>query len=99
MSVVTFDGSNRLIVVDNGVTEIDVKIDLYSDWKEWMLLGDNSRYAQAMRAVGGDPLPGSKQLGSTFFLMNGWKIRPHEASHTLTVNGNLYSEDGSSPYI
>ena len=99
MSVVTFDGDQLLIIVDNGVTEIDVKIDLYSDWKEWVKIGDNAKYLQAMRAVGGDPLPGSKALGSTFFLMNGWRIRPYEGSHTLTVNGNLYTEEGESPYI
>jgi hypothetical protein len=99
MSKVTFDGMNRLIIVDPGITDLDVKIDLYSDWKEWVKVGNNSQYSQAMRATGGDPLPGSKSLGSTFFLMNGWRIRPYEGSHTLNVNGNLYTEEGVSPYV
>jgi hypothetical protein len=103
MANVSFDGSAKIISVTvepvGGENSIDVKIDLYSDWKEWTLLSDNSKYEQAIRGVGGDPLPGSKALGDTYFLLNGWKIRPYEASHTMTVNGNLYCEDGTSPYV
>lgn len=103
MPKVSFNGSTKIMSVTEApvgsANSIDVKIDLYSDWKEWVLTSDNAKYEQAMRAVGGDPLPGSKALGDTYFLMNGWKIRPYEASHTMTVNGNLYCEDGTSPYI
>jgi hypothetical protein len=38
-------------------------------------------------------------LGLTYFLLNGWKIRPYEATHVFSVNGNLYSEDGTSPFL
>ena len=99
MSKVTFDGPNKLIIVDNGITELDVQIDIYSDWKEWMVIGSNSKYLVAITAVGGDPLPGSQKLGITFFLESGWKIRPYEGDHTLTVTGNLYARDGSSPFV
>ncbi len=92
---VTFNGIQKLIIIDTGVTEIDVKVDLYSDWKEWVILSDNTKYPIALSAIGGDPLPGGKFLGSTFFLENGWKIRPYEGDHTLTLSGNLYSRDGS----
>ena len=52
-----------------------------------------------MEAVGGNPLPGSKSLGSTFFLANDWKIKPYEANHVFRVDGNLYAPDGTSPFI
>ena len=100
---VSFNGVTKIISVTTtpvmGVVDIDVKTDIYSDWKEWLLIDDNSKYLQALRAVGGDPLPGSKALGVTYFLMNGWRIRPYEGNHTMNVNGNLYTEDGDSPYI
>jgi len=32
---VSFDGANRNIYVAEGVTELNVKTDLYSAWKEW----------------------------------------------------------------
>jgi hypothetical protein len=96
---VNFDGENKLILIHTGITEIDVKLDLYSDWKEWILIGDNSKYLSAMRAVGGDPISGTKQLGSTYFLTNGWRIKPASWDHRLFVVGNLYTDEGASPYL
>lgn len=102
-SKVTFDPTTRIIQVDDapvgGVVELDVKIDLYSDGKEdWVSDVDLIKYAFPIRSVGGDPLPGDKALGATFFLDSTWKIRPYEGDHRLLVNGNLYSEDGTSPF-
>jgi len=99
MAKVTFNGVTRLIQVNAGITALDVKIDLYSDYKEWLLLGTNLQYPIAMRAVGGDPTTAGKQLGSTFFLTSGWRIRPDEADHRLIVTGNLYTEEGDSPFL
>lgn len=98
---VTFDGINRLIVATSGTTTIDVKADLYSDWKEWVLSGTNSRFVQAFRTAGGDPLGGGLTAGAFFFIQNqsgsDWRIRPQEASHELKVVGNLYPEDTALP--
>jgi len=103
MAKVTFDGPNKLIIVNFGETELDVAIDLYSDWKEWMILADNAKYLQAMRTVGGDPTTGSKSVAPYFFLSNGWKIRPHEANHQLTLTGNLFIDEpgtyGSNTFV
>lgn len=93
----TFDGVSKIISFDTSTIAFDVR-DLWSRWNDWLSESDNSKYDLAMRVVGGDPLVGGKELGLTYFLMNGWKIRPYEESHTLSVNGNLYSEDGSSPF-
>jgi hypothetical protein len=101
MAKVTFDGPNRLIIVDNAITELDVQIDLYSDWKEWVQTSDNSKYFQAFRTVAGDPIPGGRFISGHYFLQNqvqpdagtGWRIRPHEADHELTLIGNLWPED------
>lgn len=95
---VTFDGPGKLIVCDVGTTSIDVK-DVYSRWKEWVALG-NAQFEPAMRTVGGDPVSDVKNLGATFFLTNGWRIRPQEANHRLTVVGNLYTDPaGGTPVI
>jgi hypothetical protein len=93
----TFNGITKIITFDVSTTEFDVR-DLWSRYLDWLAISDNSKYLLAMRNVGGDPLPGSKELGLTYFMTNGWKIKPFEESQVLTVNGNLYSEDGSSPY-
>jgi len=99
MANVSFDGINKIITINTGITEITVKTDLYSDWKEWSLIDDHSKYLQAMRSVGGDPISETKQLGATYFLTNGWRIRPAEWNHRLSVVGNLYTEEGDSPFL
>jgi hypothetical protein len=95
---VTFDGNLKIININFGETQIDIKNDVYSAWKEWILLSDNAKFPVAISAIGGEPLPGGQFLGTTFFLENGWKIKPFEGNHTLTVIGNLYSRDGSDPF-
>ena len=95
---VTFNGVSKLIIADTGTTELTT-IEIYSAWKEWVLLSDNSKYEQAFTGLGGDPLPGARYLGTTLFLENGWKIRPQEADHVLTISGNLYSRDGTSAFV
>lgn len=95
MPKVTFDPSNKLIIVNSNIFELDVKADIYSEWKRWAQLGDNSKYLQAISAIGGEQIGAGRFLGSTFFLENGWKIRPHESDHQLTITGNIYTRDGS----
>lgn len=99
MSKVEFNGAQKLIIVNDGITSLDVKTDLYSDWKEWVQLTDNSKYVPAFESIGGQPIGGGLFAGSIFFLQNGWKIRPQEADHTLTIVGNIFTDDGSEMII
>lgn len=98
---VTFDGPNKLILINTGIIDIDFRIDVYSNWKEWILVNEfvNAQFEQALSVVGGDPLPGQRILGSTFFLENGWKIRSWEGDHILTITGNVFTRDGADPVI
>ena len=93
----TFDGPSRIVILDQGVTEF-ASSDLYSRWKEWVLAG-NAQFVKAVEAVGGQATSPTNFVPSYFFMVNGWKIRPHEANHTLTVTGNLANESGvGSPF-
>lgn len=98
---VTFDGPEKIIYVNAGITEIDVKTDVYSAWKEWVLSSEasNAGYLPALRAVGGDPTVAGNFLGSTFFLTNGWRMKTWEGDHRLNVIGNLYTDEGEPPFI
>lgn len=101
--VVTFDPINlRILEINTGQpsNELDLR-EIYSEWKDW-LLADSSRagYPQAFRVVGGDPVSGTEQLGSTFFILFPWKIRPAEYEHRLTITGNLFTDPaGESPVV
>ena len=102
---VAFDGATRTIYVAEGVTELDTRVDLYSAWKEWVLASTEAPspivWAKAFTAVGGDPITATQDLGTTYFLENGWRIQPTPsgASYTLTITGNLYTrEAGETPF-
>jgi len=103
---VTFSAFEKIIYVNEGVTELDVKIDIYSAWKEWYLTSPEYPYASAsetaISAIGGEPLNDTLNVGSTFFLENGWRIQPfpQPEAYLLTVNGNLYTrEAGGNPFL
>lgn len=96
---VTFDGVNKLIIVNYGVETIDFDVDVYSSWKRWSQERVNAAYLPAMRSVGGDPLPGNQRLGATFFLTNGWRMRTWEGDHRLVVVGNVYTEEGDTVFV
>jgi hypothetical protein len=97
---VTFDPLNKIIGVVVGVRVLDVQYDVYSAWKRWWYSDvDNTKYLPALRTVGGDELGGGKSLGATFFLINGWKLRPPEEDCTLQVIGNLYDDGGGSVFV
>lgn len=98
---VTFDGDSKIIYVNFGETSVDVKIDVYSAWKEWVKDPEhfNSKYLPAMRSVGGDPTVGGQYLGATFFLTNGWRMKTWEGDHRLSVIGNLYTDEGEPTFI
>lgn len=96
----TFDGDNLLIILDSGVNVVDVKVDLYSDWKEWVKTADNTKYPLAFRTIAGDP-KGSITAAPTYFLQNqnGWRIRPPEENITISLVGDLQLEDTTLPGI
>ena len=95
----TFDGPSKLILINQGISDVDVA-DMYSRWVDWFALSDHARYLPAIRYVGGDAISATKNLGITFFMINGWRVRPQEANHTLKINGNLYTDpSGFSPFV
>ena len=95
---IDFDGINLIITLDSGVTEVDVREDIYEPWKEWVRAG-NAAFPAAFRPLGGDPLTALINAGSYFFLNNtvGWRIKPPEEDITIYLTGNLAVEDVSLP--
>jgi hypothetical protein len=95
MAKVSFDGLNKQIHILPGVTSIDVASELYSEWKRWLITGDNSKWEQAFRTSGGDPT-NPDQTSFTpqyFFLMNGWQVEG-STGETIIISTNLYPDDG-----
>lgn len=96
----TFDGVNKLVVLGTGTTSV-VLSDLWSRYKDWLLAG-HAGSAPAFDTVGGeaiDPVAGTR-VPLYLFLLNGWRIKPQEANHTLTVTGGiLLVSGGGDPFM
>ncbi len=93
---VAFDGINRLIIIDPDQSQISVKIDLYSSWKEWSRLRDNVKFLPAFRTTGGDPVGGGQFAGDIYFLVNNWRIY---ISKACEISGVIYSDNYPSPFV
>lgn len=91
-----FDGENKLIIISPNATNIDIKRDIYSAWKQWVMLRDFSKYDPAIRNIGGDPIGGGKFAGDLYFLINSWKVF---VDHSVFFDGILFSDDGQPPII
>lgn len=91
---ITLDGANKRIILDSAsVTAAGI----WSAWADWH--GSNTEWPLAFRQVGGDALGGGLFIPAYFFLMNGWRVRPMESSHNLTITGNLFVEGGGVPVV
>lgn len=96
-----FDGDSRTIILTAGTVTLSVA-DLWSRWVDWFATNDNSKYPVAMSQTGGDDIdPASgTTIPAYIFLLNGWRIRPQESSHTLNVFGGILLVDGGGdPFV
>jgi hypothetical protein len=97
----SFDGATKVISLTEGTTTFSVR-DLWSRWVDWHATSpDNNKYVVAMRSLGGDDIdPVAGTLIPIYcFLVNDWKIKPQESSHTLSVtDGILLVDGGGDPF-
>ena len=92
----TFDinGSTKLITLDSAsVTAAEI----WSRWVDWH--ATNQQWPLAFTLVGGIALGGGLFIPPYFFLLNGWRVRPMNIDHNLTITGNLFVEGGGVPVV
>ena len=95
---VTFDYIQRLIIVDPGTTNLDVKVDLYSDMKEWFQLGGKNRnFLPPIRVIGGDNTIAGQKAGDIYFMQNGWRVVYDPTK--VAVAGVLFSDDFDTAWL
>ncbi len=90
---ITFNGSTKRVTLPTGTVTLNL-IDLYSQWKLWVLAG-NAECLLAFATVGGE----ITEIPLYLFLQNGWLIVPQSADHVLTVtNGILVGQGSADPF-
>ena len=93
---IVIDPANKRIVLDS--TSVTAS-EIYSRWVDWVALSDNAKYLPAFKQVGGDELGSGLYIPPYLFLLNGWRVRPMEANHTLVITGNLFVDGGGVPIV
>lgn len=89
-----FDGANKRIVLQTATVTAE---EIWSRWIDWHFA--NPQWPVAIRALGGDDLGAGLFVANYFFLLNGWRVRPMESDHTLTITGNLIVDGGGTPLV
>lgn len=91
---ITLDGATKRIILDSAsVTAADI----WSRWVDWHQ--SNMEWPLAFTLVGGIALGGGLFIPPYFFLLNGWRVRPMESNHNLTITGNLFVDGGGVPVV
>ena len=93
---ITIDPATNRIILDSASVTAQA---IYVAWVDWVALSDNSKYLPAFSSVGGDALGGGLFIPPYYFLLNGWRVRPMESSHNLTITGNLFVDGGGVPVV
>ena len=91
---ITLNGSTKHITLDSASVSA---AQIWSAWVDWH--ETNQQWPLAFQLVGGNALGGGLFIPPYFFLMNGWRVRPMEASHNLTITGNLFVDGGGVPMV
>ena len=91
---ITLNGSTKHITLDSASVSA---AQIWSAWVDWH--ETNQQWPLAFQLVGGNALGGGLFIPPYFFLMNGWRVRPMEASHNLTITGNLFVDGGGVPVV
>ena len=91
---ITLNGAARRIILDSASVSA---AQIWSAWVDWHEA--NQQWPLAFQLVGGNALGGGLFIPPYFFLMNGWRVRPMEASHNLTITGNLFVDGGGVPVV
>lgn len=92
----TFDPTARRIILDTASISAE---QIWTDWVDWAALSDNSKWPPAFLQIGGDALGSGLFIPVYIFLLNGWRVRPMEANHTLIITGNLFVDGGGVPVV
>lgn len=95
---ISFNGVTRTITLDASPSVSATEI--YSRWKDWQQLSDNTKFLPAFSVVGGDPISPDAALAVNVFVRNdlGWRIAPPEQDIDIVITGNLYPSNPTLPW-
>lgn len=87
-----FDGEAKRIILEVSDGSSLSATTIYNAWRAWANLPGNDVFDDAFEVTGGVVVGGGALTTPLFYTMNtaaGWRIRPREANHQLSISGNL----------
>jgi hypothetical protein len=100
---IEFDGDNLLITLDTPVAGVlnQTWEEVYDEFKQWFLQGENSAYPFAFTVSGGEPVTDVTIAGQYYFLRNdlGWRIRTTDEDQDVFWSGNGIPTDLTLPIV
>lgn len=96
---VVIDSLNGIITMSDVFETISIQ-EIYTGWKDWYKLKDNSFAwvsGTTLEYLGGNTISGSISIPYYLFIPSAWFLRPYDSSYTLSVtNGILVRTGGGS---
>ena len=86
---ITFDATNKVIMLDSYTVS---EKQIWSAYVDWSVLSENLKHGVGLTQIGG-----VAPVALYIFLQLGWKVRPKEADGITTITGNLLVQGGGSP--
>lgn len=87
-----FDGDQQFIILEASDGDVIDVVDIYDAFVVWQSIPGNEMFTGAFTTAGGTQLEQNLYIDTHYRLTGGWRIRPREANHTLTIRGNLFSQ-------
>jgi hypothetical protein len=63
------------------------------------LFETNAQYLPAFKVRGGLRINGGAFEEFSYFLINGWRLQPQSGAYHLVINGNLFTEENTTPVL
>jgi hypothetical protein len=96
----TFDWTNKIQTLSPtivaGVAALTMA-QIYSAWKDAVV--DHLTVPFAWGVVGGQPTFGAQSISLHYFQEGGWKLRPANVDHTLTLSDGVLIAESGSPFL
>lgn len=96
----TYDTTNKLFVLNAGVTSLDARTEFYSWVKhDWLTNGTLNKFRFPIESIGGNDIGGGSTISPYYNLLYGWRIQFAPADQTITIVGNVITAEGDPPLV
>lgn len=97
----TYDTTNKLFLLNTGVTTLDAKTEFYSWVKsDWKTDANLNKFRFPIESIGGNDIGGGNTISPYYNLLYGWRLQFFvTGNQTITIVGNVITTEGDTPIV